>query len=122
MGARQAASWSNPTTPLARETNPRSVYERLFKAAGPPDDSAKHDTLLLDRVLDHSKKMRVNLGNADRARLDEYLTIVRSLETRMERASDPRRNTWKPRVPLDGTPKPNENPATHEEHVRRCLT
>src|SRR6476469_4990613 len=26
-------AWSSPTTPLAREINPRSVYERLFSAA-----------------------------------------------------------------------------------------
>jgi hypothetical protein len=114
-------AWSSPTTPLARETNPRSVYERLFRAAGPPDDSSKQDTLLLDRVLAHSKKMRSNLGAADRARLDEYLAIVRSLETRLERANDPKRNTWKPLVSLDRAPKPTDNPATHEEHVRLML-
>jgi hypothetical protein len=114
-------AWSNPTTPLARETNPRSVYERLFRAAGPADDSVKQDTLLLDRVLEHSKRMRASLGTADRRRLDEYLTIVRSLETRMERASDPKRNTWKPRASMDSTPKPTDNPATHEEHVRLML-
>ncbi len=28
-------AWSSPTTPLAREINPRSVYERLFRASGP---------------------------------------------------------------------------------------
>jgi hypothetical protein len=114
-------AWSNPTTPLARETNPRSVYERLFRAAGPADSSAKQDTQLLDRVLDHSKTMRAKLGAADRARVDEYLTIVRSLETRMERAGDPKRNTWKPRAPIAAAQKPNENPATHQEHVRLML-
>ena len=40
---------------------------------------------MLDRVLEHSKKMRAKLGAADQARVDEYLSIVRSLETRMER-------------------------------------
>jgi hypothetical protein len=113
-------AWSGPTTPLARETNPASVYSRLFRAIGPAGNSAKQDTLLLDRVLDHSKKMRSELGAADKARMDEYLEIVRSLETRMERASDPKR-TWKPLVPLASTAKPNENPATHQEHVRLML-
>jgi len=113
-------AWSSPTTPLARETNPRSVYSRLFRAAGPPGDSARQDTLLLDRVLDHSKKMRSTLGTADQARVDEYLSIVRSLETRMERASDPKR-TWKPLVSLDSAPRPTEKPATHQEHVRLML-
>src|SRR5688572_18339539 len=29
-------AWANPTTPLAREINPKSVYERLFRAASVP--------------------------------------------------------------------------------------
>ena len=70
------------------ETNPRSVYERLFRAAGPAGDSAKQDTLLLDRVLGHSKRMRATVSAAaDQARVDEYLSIVRSLETRIKRAA-----------------------------------
>ena len=113
-------AWSTPTTPLARETNPRSVYARLFRAAGPAGDSSKQDTLLLDRVLDHSKQMRSTLGAADQARVDEYLSIVRSLETRMERAADPKR-TWKPLVSLNSAPQPTENPASHQEHVRLML-
>jgi hypothetical protein len=113
-------AWSGPTTPLARETNPRSVYNRLFRAAGPPSDTAKQDTLLLDRVLDQSKTMRSKLGAADQNRLDEYLAIVRSLETRMERARDPKR-TWKPLAPIGPAAMPAENPATHQEHVRLML-
>src|ERR671929_227340 len=44
-------AWSTPTTPLAREINPRSVYERLYRASSPQGSSAKQDALLLDRVL-----------------------------------------------------------------------
>ena len=55
-------AWSNPTTPLARETNPRVGVRAPVPGGGPAGDSAKQDTLLLDRVLDHSKKMRSELG------------------------------------------------------------
>ncbi len=113
-------AWSGPTTPLAQETNPRSVYARLFRAAAPAGNSAKQETLLLDRVLQQSKKMRSQLGAGDQARIDEYLSIVRSLETRMERASDPKR-TWKPLVPLNSAQEPAGSPATHQEHVRLML-
>jgi Protein of unknown function (DUF1552) len=113
-------AWSGPTTPLARETNPRSVYARLFRAASPAGSSTKQDTLLLDRVLDQSKKLRTKLGAGDQARVDEYLSIIRSLETRMERASDPKR-TWKPLVSLDSMPEPAESPTSHQEHVRLML-
>ncbi len=114
-------AWSSPTTPLARETNPRSVFERLFRAAGPHGSSEKEDTLLLDRVLGQAKKMRSEVGSADQKRLDEYLSVVRSLEKRLERASDPKRNNWKPRVPLTSSVKPTDNPKSHAEHVRLML-
>jgi hypothetical protein len=114
-------AWSTPTTPLARETSPRSVYERLFRATQPSEAATKHDALLLDRVLDHARTLRSQLGSADRARVDEYLATVRSLETRMERSTDPKRNTWKPRAPIDAAPMPTENPGSHAEHVRLML-
>jgi hypothetical protein len=114
-------AWSNPTTPLPREINPRSVYERLFRAASPQGNSAKQDTLLLDRVLAQAKRLRAEVGAADRVRLDEYLSVVRSLETRMERASDPKRNTWKPRVSLDSVVRPTDAPKNHTEHSRLML-
>jgi hypothetical protein len=113
-------AWSGPTTPLARETSAKSVYSRLFRAASPTGNSAKQDTLLLDRVLDESKKMRSTLGADDSARVDEYLSIVRSLEKRIERASDPKR-TWKPRVAINSTGEPAEDPVGHQEHVRLML-
>ena len=66
-------AWSSPTTPLSREINPRSVYERLFRATSPQGSSAQQDNLLLDRVLGQAKKLRSQVGSADRTRIDEYL-------------------------------------------------
>ncbi len=113
-------AWSGPKTPLARETNPRSVYTRLLKAASPGGDLAKQETRLLDRVLEDSKRVREQLGAAEKARVDEYLETVRSLETRMERAADPKR-TWKPLVALDSVAAPTDRPANHAEHCRLML-
>ncbi len=114
-------AWSSPTTPLAREINPRSVYERLFRASNPQGNSVKEDTLLLDRVLGQSKKLRSQVGAGDRARIDEYLEIVRSLEARLERASDGTKSSWKPRASIDAVAKPTEAPRDHAEHVRLML-
>lgn len=115
-------AWSSPTTPLSREINPRSVYERLFRATSPQGSSAQQDNLLLDRVLGQAKKLRSQVGSADRTRIDEYLEIVRSLEGRIERASDPSRsNNWKARVPIDSVAKPTDAPKDHIEHVRLML-
>jgi hypothetical protein len=115
-------AWSNPTTPLARELNPRAVYERLFRAStGQQVNSAKSDTLLLDLVMEDARRMRSNIGTADRLRLDEYLEVMRSIEERVQRASSKTRTSWKPRAKIDPQAVPNDQPASHAEHVRLML-
>jgi hypothetical protein len=115
-------AWSSPTTPLAREINPRSVYERLFRASsGPQGDTVKMDTLLLDRVLGDAKRVRAQVGAADRMRLDEYLSVMRSLEERVQRAGSVQQKAWKPRAAIDRKAIPTDRPAGHEEHVRLML-
>ncbi len=115
-------AWSNPTTPLAREINPRSVYERLFRAAsGPQGNAAKMDALLLDRVLGDAKRLRGRIGAEDRIRLDEYLSVMRSLEERVQRATTAGKTPWKPRVPIDANAAPTDEPVNHAEHVRLML-
>ena len=115
-------SWSTPTTPLARELNPKAVYERLFRAvngAGPGE--AELDSLLLDRVLQDAKRLRRELGSADRVRLDEYLSSIRSLEQRVEWSAKPSRKRWKPLAALDLQAAPTARPSNHLEHVRLML-
>jgi len=115
-------SWSNPTTPLARELNPRLVYERLYRAGTAQNgDAAKMDTLLLDRVLADAKRLRAEVGAADGARLDEYLSTMRSLEQRVQRASSGEKRNWKPRVQLKPDGAPTDQPADHEAHCRLML-
>jgi hypothetical protein len=114
-------AWSSPTTPLAREINPRAVYERLFRAASGQGNSAKLDSLLLDRVLGQANELRSRVGAADRVRLDEYLSVVRSLEQRLERATGPGKVQWKPRVPVKEEAAPTDTPRNHPEHVRLML-
>ncbi len=115
-------AWSNPTTPLAREINPRSAYERLFGAAsGPKGNSAKMDALLLDRVLGDARMLRNRVGATDKIRLDEYLSVMRGLEERVQRASQKTANSWKPRVAIDASAAPPERPKDHAEHVRLML-
>jgi hypothetical protein len=114
-------AWSSPTSPLAREINPRSVYERLFRASAPQGSSGKQDALLLDRVLGQAKELRAQVGVADRRRIDEYMSIVRSLEERTERATAGGRNAWQPRVPLSIVPRPSDEPKDYAEHVRLML-
>ncbi len=115
-------AWSSPATPLARETNPRSVYERLFRASSAPQaNTAKMDTLLLDRVLGDAKRLRSQVGTEDRLRLDEYLGVMRSLEERVQRSTSVNRTAWKARAAIDPKAIPTDRPTDHAEHVKLML-
>ncbi len=114
-------AWSGPTTPLAREVNPHLVFERLFHAGTQSTDTAAQDRQLLDGVLEDAKQLRGQLGSADRVRLDEYLSVVRGLETRLARAAKPQKTSWKPRVPLSAADKPPAQPKDFAEHVRLMM-
>ena len=114
-------AWSSPTTPLAREINPHAAFERLFRAASPQPKGGNMDTLLLDRVLGEAKRLRAQVGVGDRQRIDEYLSVVRSLEERLDRAASPEQKAWKPRVPIDPKTRPEDKPLEHAEHCRLMM-
>lgn len=87
-------SWKTDSTPMPPEVDPRLVFERLF-ANNHPGETAearakreKYQKSILDFVLEDSKKLRSNLGRTDQRKLDEYMTAVRELEVRLERASN----------------------------------
>jgi hypothetical protein len=114
-------AWGGPTSPLAKELDPRAVYERLFRASNPQPGSNKEDAVLLDSVQEDAKQLSRQLGTADRQRLDEYLSAVRDLEVRLDRAAKPKQNRWKPLGKFDPAAKPEPNPKHHADHVRLML-
>jgi hypothetical protein len=115
-------AWSSPSTPLAREINPRYAYERLFRAAGGKTGTGKLDSLLLDRVLVDARRLRDRVGSADKARIDEYLSVVRGVEERLERAdAQGAKSAWRPRLQLRADGAPTDAPASYPEHVRLML-
>jgi hypothetical protein len=85
-------SWASPTTPMAPEPNPRLVFERLF-GAGAPGERQKNFRMrqetqksLLDFVMEDARSLQKNLSSSDRDKLDEYLTGLRGIEQRIQRA------------------------------------
>jgi hypothetical protein len=102
--------------------NPKSVYERpVSRGLGQDAGAAKLDGLLLDRVLEDANNLRSQVGTQDRIRIDEYLSVMRSLEERTDRAADATQNPWKPRVALDASAAPTDQPRGHAEHVRLMM-
>ncbi len=85
-------SYRSPTQPVPAETNPRNVFNRLFREGavgtngGKAGASIKSDALdrsMLDLVLGGAKDLRRNLGAYDQRKLDEYLDSIRSVERRI---------------------------------------
>ena len=113
-------AWRTPTQPLAKEINPRLVFDRMTRvASGKP--AGRTNRPLLDLVSEDAKRLRENLGNADRHRLDQYLDSVRSLEQRLERAESNGPGEWKSRVDFSRRTPPADDPDEHAERVRLML-
>jgi hypothetical protein len=85
-------AWRGPATPMPPETNPRLVFERLFgdiDTTLAPEVRARrlrHRRSILDLVGERTSALSADLGPADRRKLDEYLSSVREIERRIERA------------------------------------
>ena len=82
-------AWSQPTTPLAKEINPRQAFDRLFRPAPKTsreaaDRAATRDRSVLDLVSADAKRLQARLGSNDKAKLEEYLDSVRAVERRIE--------------------------------------
>lgn len=87
-----AISWSSPTTPVAKEVNPRLVFERLFANRAPeaPGESASKRNLykssILDLVAEDARRLHAQLGKTDQRKLDEFSNGIRELELRIAQA------------------------------------
>jgi hypothetical protein len=85
-------AWRGPATPMPPETNPRLVFERLFGDIDPslsPEVRARrlrHRRSILDLVGERSTQLSAELGPSDKRKLDEYLSSIREIEQRIERA------------------------------------
>jgi len=111
-----AISWSSVNTPLAKEVDPRAVFERLF--SNPDTGEAKRDLYrksILDFVAEDARSLKNRLGRTDQQKLDEYLTGVRQIEQRIVRAELQGRSQL---LNPTGLKKPTGIPDDYQEHVR----
>lgn len=110
-------SWKTEATPMPPEVDPRLVFERLFASHNREENAEarakreRYHKSILDFVLDDAKSLRSNLGRTDQRKLDEYLSAVRDLETRIERAQ-----SVTAELPDHAAPK--GIPASYEQHIR----
>ncbi|WP_437200718.1 DUF1552 domain-containing protein [Planctomicrobium sp. SH664] len=88
----RSLSYNSDGIQLPSETRPDKVFERLFHA--PRGGAEKERSALsqrgsvLDAVLEEARDLQRVIGGEDRTRLDQYLTSVREVEIRTQRASN----------------------------------
>jgi hypothetical protein len=111
-------SWRNSTVPMPPETNPRLVFQRLFGSLDTSLDPAvrarmrQDRTSILDVVNNRARQLTGTLGPSDRGKMDQYLTAVREVETRIQRAEGDDQ-TFRPDIE-----KPTGIPAVYSEYAK----
>jgi hypothetical protein len=107
-------SWSTPSTPLPMEINPRSVFERLFGAAGTTAQRqarSEKERSILDSVVDEANGLGRGLGARDRVRMNDYLDNLREIERRIQKQEA------RGAVQVDVPDAPIGVPDSFDEHV-----
>jgi hypothetical protein len=104
-------SWQDANSPVPMEVYPSLAFDSLF------DNQGSRRTLsILDRVKEQTAALQQKVSQADRAKLDEYLTSVRDVEKRVgstraakNRAEEQARDRGRPfltmRRPDNGLPE-----------------
>lgn len=111
-------SWSGTSTPMTPESNPRLLFERLFGPGNPGERAANlkrrqaEQRSVLDFVLDDARMMQSRLDARDNDKLDQYLTGLREIEQRIDKAE----RLGPP--PDPGTAQPPGIPGNYGEHIQ----
>jgi hypothetical protein len=115
-------SWRDGNTPVPREINPRSIFDRLTGAGLSQSKVARGDQLshrrsILDAVLDDARSLRKRISAADQHKIDEYLEAVRSIEKRMGDSAKQQLETAREMASAIAPP-PTELPDDHGAYLR----
>ena len=109
-------SWAGPATPLPKDIYPYAVFDRLFGGFNAEEDMQararrlRYKQSILDFVKDDADRLHGKLGKSDKLKVDEYLTSLREVESRLQAMT-----------PEPSTCLPGERPAVGgdvRDHVR----
>ncbi len=114
-------SWRSETTPVAPESNPRLVFERLFGSGQGTERQKSYQMRraqqrsILDFIRDDASALSRELGRNDQHKLDEYLTGVREIERRIQKTE-----RFGP-LPDPGVETPAGQPDDYQKHIRLMM-
>jgi hypothetical protein len=115
-------SWKSANLPVAKEINPKLVFDRLFAVQAHNGSAAGrrkrdlYEKSILDFVRDDAQQLRDRLGLSDRRKIDEYLTSIREIELRIAQAEITERGR-----PREDVIRPSGIPSNLGEHIRLML-
>ena len=89
LGGAENASYTPSGIKLRQETSPSTLFNKLFVADSAAARKARALELeeqgsVLDLVRTRAKRLERGVSQADRAKLDEYLTAIREAEQRLQ--------------------------------------
>lgn len=80
-------SYNMEGKPIPAENNPRRVFDRLFRgdrsSLATQREQLQRRIKLVDAVLQSSKSLNKQLGQSDREKMDQYLTSLDEIESRL---------------------------------------
>ena len=72
-------TWQNAESPVPNEVYPALAFDTLFENRG-----SLRNVSILDRVMDAARTLSRQISSDDQQKLDEYMTSVREVETRVD--------------------------------------
>ena len=115
---RNSISWTDARTPTPRDTQPRVIFDRMFRTS----QKSLAQKSVLDSVLDDAKSLRKRVSDSDKRKVDEYLESIRAVEARIEFSK--KHQVIASRNPLlqQAMVRPDsEPPEDHKSYVRQML-
>ncbi|GAB4154939.1 MAG: DUF1552 domain-containing protein [Planctomycetaceae bacterium] len=80
-------SYSLTGKPIPAENNPRRIFDQLFRgdtsSLKAQRDQLKRRIKLVDAVLENAKALNKKLGRSDRQKMEQYLTSLSEVESRL---------------------------------------
>lgn len=116
--SRNCISWTAPDIPAARETVPRTVFDRLFRRPA----EGMSDRSVLDLVLRQAKDLQSQGSSQDQQKIEEYLEAVRSIERRIDFAESQSKRATREGVLSNTLTRPAAGiPLDHQSYIRQML-
>ena len=115
---RNSISWVDAVTPAPRDTEPRAVFDRMFRAG----QSGLGSRSVTDLVLEDAKRLKRRVSGDDQKTIAEYLDSVHAIEKRIAFAEKHQLRASQTPGLLDSLVRPNPGvPDDHGEYIRTML-